>query len=320
MGFFALSGYAAANASPARPPRRRVMILPWLALPFICDATCAIMPAEPSTMNAAFMNLLAMALYLSAGFLLWRDLRHGTRATGGARLGILSLTAGAIMLHAAVLHGGLLQDYGLNLGLTNAVSLVAWVVSLTYLISTLRRPIESLGVLILPFAALTLLVEWLFPVGHRLILNTSPLYSAHIIISFVAYGLLCIAVVQSLMLALQERQLRSHHPGGILRSLPPLETMEGLMFRMIALGFVLLTLTLISGIFFSEAVFGKPLRLTHHILLSLIGWAVFGGLLLGRWRFGWRGRTALHWTLSGFALLVLGYFGSKFVLEVILRR
>ena len=92
------------------------------------------------------------------------------------------------------------------------------------------------------------------------------------------------------------------------------------MFSMIGLGFLLLTLTLISGIFFSEAVFGKPLRFTHHILLSLIGWCVFGILLLGRWRFGWRGRTALHWTLSGFVLLALGYFGSKFVLEVILHR
>jgi ABC-type uncharacterized transport system permease subunit len=271
-------------------------------------------------MNTAFMNLLAMALYLSVAVLLWRDLRQGTRAAGAVRLGLFSLTAGAIMLHAAVLYAGLLRDNALNLGLTNAVSLAAWVVALIYLLSAIRRPIESLGVFILPCAALTLLVEWLFPIGHRLILNTPPLYSAHIVISLVAYSLLCIAVVQSLMLALQEKQLRSHHPGGILRSLPPLETMESLMFRMLGLGFLLLTLTLVSGVFFSEAVFGKPLRLTHHILLSLIGWGVFGILLLGRWRFGWRGRTALHWTLSGFALLVLGYFGSKFVLEVILRR
>ena len=271
-------------------------------------------------MNTAYMNLLAMALYLSAGLLLWRNLRYATRSTGAVRLGIFSLATGAALLHAAVLYGGLLRDNALNLGLTNAVSLAAWVVVVVYLLSAVRRPIESLGVFILPCAALTLVVEWLFPIGHRLILHTTPLYSAHIVISLVAYSLLSIAVVQSLMLALQEKHLRRHQPGGILRSLPPLETMESLMFNMLGLGFLLLTLTLISGVFFSEAVFGKPLRLTHHILLSLIGWGVFGILLLGRWRFGWRGRTALHWTLSGFALLVLGYFGSKFVLEVILRR
>ena len=271
-------------------------------------------------MNATFMNLLAIALYLSVGILLWRDLRHGTRVAGAARLGVFSLAAGAVMLHGSVLYAGLLQDNALNLGLTNAVSLVAWVVVLTYLLAAIRRPVESLGVFILPFAALTMLVEWLFPIGHRLILINTPLYSAHIVISLVAYSLLCIAVVQSLMLALQEKQLRGRHPGGILRSLPPLETMESLMFGMIGLGFLLLTLTLISGVFFSEAVFGKPLRFTHHIVLSLIGWGIFGVLLLGRWRLGWRGRTALHWTLSGFFLLALGYFGSKFVLEVILRR
>jgi ABC-type uncharacterized transport system permease subunit len=233
---------------------------------------------------------------------------------------VFSLATGAIMLHAAILYTGLLRDNALDLGLTNAVSLVAWVVALTYLISALSRPIESLGVFIMPLAALTLLLEWLWPIGHRLIQNTTPLYSAHIVISLLAYSLLSIAVLQSLMLALQEKQLRSHHPGGFMRTLPPLETMESLMFNMIVMGFVLLTLTLVSGIFFSEKVFGQPLRFSHHIVLSLISWGVFGVLLLGRWRLGWRGRTALHWTLSGFALLMLAYFGTKFVLEVVLHR
>lgn len=271
-------------------------------------------------MTNTFMNLLAMALYLSVGYLLWLGLHRGTHATRAARWGIFSLTAGAVLLHAAILYAGLLRENALDLGLTNAVSLVAWVVAVTYLLSALSRPIESLGVFILPFAAMTMLLEWLWPYGHRLIQNTTPLYSAHIIVSLLAYSLLSVAVVQSLMLALQEKQLRGHHPGGFLRTLPPLETMESLMFSMIGLGFLLLTLTLVSGIFFSEQVFGKPLRFNHHIVLSLISWSVFGVLLVGRWRLGWRGRTALHWTLSGFAFLVLAYFGTKFVLEVVLHR
>jgi ABC-type uncharacterized transport system permease subunit len=271
-------------------------------------------------MTNSLLNPLAIGLYLVVGYLLWRGLRASTPAAPSTRLAVLALGSGALLLHVTVLYTGLRHGAALDLGLTNAVSLVASVVVAIYLASSVTRPIESLGVLILPFAALTMLVEWLTPLGHQVIENRTPLYTAHIIVSLLAYSLLCVAVVQSLVLALQERQLRGHHPAGFLRTLPPLETMEGLMFGMIGLGFLLLTLTLVSGIFFSEAVFGKPLRFTHHIVLSLIGWLVFGVLLIGRWRFGWRGRTALHWTLSGFALLVLGYFGTKFVLEVVLHR
>ena len=270
-------------------------------------------------MNSSFINLLAMALYLSVAYLLWRDLRRGAHTVGAARWAIFTLASGAVLLHAAILYSGFLRENALDLGLTNAISLAAWAVALTFLIAALTRPIASLGVLIMPLAALTMLGEWLSPVGHRLIQNSTPLSSAHIVISLLAYSLLSVAVVQSLMLAWQERQLRSHRPSRFLRNLPPLETMESLMFGMIGLGFLLLTLTLVSGIFFSEE-FGKALRLNHHIVLSLISWVVFAVLLLGRWRLGWRGRTALHWTWSGFALLVLAYFGTKFVMEVVLHR
>lgn len=270
-------------------------------------------------MNSPFINLLAMALYLSVAYLLWRDLRRGARTAGAARLGIFTLAAGAVLLHGAILYSGFLRENALDLGLTNAISLVAWTMALTFLVTALSRPIESLGVLIMPVAAVTLLGEWLWPLGHQLIQNSTPLSSAHIVISLLAYSLLSVAVVQSLMLAWQERQLRSHQPSRFLQSLPPLETMESLMFGMIGLGFLLLTLTLVSGIFFSEE-FGQALRFNHHIVLSMISWVVFAVLLIGRWRLGWRGRTALHWTWSGFALLVLAYFGTKFVLEVVLHR
>jgi ABC-type uncharacterized transport system permease subunit len=122
------------------------------------------------------------------------------------------------------------------------------------------------------------------------------------------------------MLSIQERQLRHKQPGGFMRTLPPMQTMEQLMFQLITLGFALLTLTVISGIFFSEAVFGKPLMFTHHIVLSIFAWLAFAILLVGRWRFGWRGRNAIRWTVSGFTLLALAYFGSKFVLEILLGR
>lgn len=270
-------------------------------------------------MSNSYINLLTIALYLGAAYLLWRDLRRGTHTAGTAQPAIFILASGAMLLHGAILYSSFLRENVLDLGLTNAISLAAWAMVLTFLIAVLTRPIASLGIFILPVAALALLGEWLWPLGHRLIQNSTPLSSAHIIISLLAYSLLGVAVVQSLMLAWQERQLRSHQPNRFLLSLPPLETMESLMFSMIGLGFLLLTLTLVSGIFFSEE-FGHTLRFNHHIVLSVISWIVFAILLLGRWRLGWRGRTALHWTWSGFVLLVLAYFGTKFVLEVVLHR
>ena len=124
----------------------------------------------------------------------------------------------------------------------------------------------------------------------------------------------------ALLLAVQERRLHGHHPGGFVRALPPVQTMETLMFQLIVAGFLLLTGTVVSGLFFSEQVFGRPLRLNHHTVLAILAWVVYGVLLFGRWRLGWRGRVAVRWTLAGFALLVIGYFGSKFVLEVVLGR
>jgi ABC-type uncharacterized transport system permease subunit len=102
--------------------------------------------------------------------------------------------------------------------------------------------------------------------------------------------------------------------------LPPLLTLERFLFRLVGIGEALLTLTIVSGALFSEELFGKPFRFTHKVVFTLLAWLVFGALLVGRHRYGWRGRSALHWILAGAGLLFLAYVGSKFVLEVILGR
>ncbi len=270
-------------------------------------------------MTNPVMNFLALALYFVVGALLGQRLMRGEIVTGGVKIGIFSLGLGAVVLHAALLYTGLWTASGLNLALTPAFSLVAWAVATLYLATSLVRPVDNLGVFIMPITGLTLLVEWLWP-GQMSLPLTSSVSAVHIIVSVLAYSLLCLAAVQSLMLLMQERHLRGRHPGGFIRALPPMQTMESVMFQMIGFGFILLTLTLISGVFFSEAIFGQPLKFTHHMILAMLAWIVYAILLIGRWRLGWRGRPAIHWTLGGFVLLVLAYFGSKFVLEVLLGR
>jgi ABC-type uncharacterized transport system permease subunit len=267
----------------------------------------------------SWLNFFAIALYLATTALFWRRLA-GANTGSGAKVGAIGLGVIAVLLHAVILYSSMRVDGNLNLGFTNAVSLVGWVIAALFLVTALSKPIENLGIFIMPMAAATLLLAWAWPSRNIPIPYTSFLLFSHIIISILAYSLLSIAVVQSLMLSIQERHLRHKQPGGFMRTLPPMQTMEQLMFQLITLGFALLTLTLISGIFFSEAVFGKPLMFTHHIVLSIFAWLAFAILLVGRWRFGWRGRNAIRWTVSGFTLLALAYFGSKFVLEILLGR
>jgi ABC-type uncharacterized transport system permease subunit len=140
----------------------------------------------------------------------------------------------------------------------------------------------------------------------------------HVLLSMLAYSLLTLASVQAVLLWVQDSYLRGRKPGGFVRALPPLMTMESLMFEMIGIGFVLLTLALLSGFAFLDDMFAQ--HLVHKTVLSVVAWLVFGGLLLGRRLWGWRGRKAISWTLTGFVILILAYFGSKLVLELILQQ
>jgi ABC-type uncharacterized transport system permease subunit len=142
----------------------------------------------------------------------------------------------------------------------------------------------------------------------------------HIAVALIAYALLIVATMQALMLMGLQKRLHRGLPEPNAGELPPLLTMEQFLFRIVGAGFALLTLTLATGIFFSEQLFGKPLTFNYKTVFSVLAWFAFGALLVGRHRFGWRGRTALNWILFGSALLLLAYIGSKFVLEVILRR
>ncbi len=261
---------------------------------------------------------IAIIFYLVAAGLIGLRLFRRNQSQPPSRMLALACGFAGLILHTWLLWDSIFSGPGLNLAFFNALALTSWTVVTLLLISSLNKPVENLGLILLPLAALTLLLETRYPSLDFMRQNAGWPLKIHVLLSMLAYSLLTLASVQAILLAIQDHHLHNRQPGGFVRALPPLQTMESLLFEMIGAGFVLLTLGLLSGFAFLEDMFAQ--HLVHKTALSTLGWLVFGGLLLGRYQHGWRGRTAIIWTLSGFVILVLAYFGSKAVLEMILQR
>ncbi len=225
-----------------------------------------------------------------------------------------------LALHSALLYRLLFADIGLHLGVGVAISAILWLTVLIYWLGNFFYNLQGLQTLVIPIAAFCAAAPAFFPSLHSLENTAAPAFRAHLLIGLLAYSLFTIASLHVILMAMLERRLHGGAMPPILQGLPPLLTMEKLLFRIIAAGFVLLTLTLLSGFVFSEDLFGKPLQLTHKTVFALLAWLIFALLLSGRKIYGWRGRTAVRWTLAGFIALVLAYIGSRLVLEVILQR
>ncbi|MAA75505.1 MAG: phosphohydrolase [Salinisphaeraceae bacterium] len=253
----------------------------------------------------------ALAAYLLAGVVIWRALEDG-RTPRGASLAAFA----AVALHLVLLLLRLTDNEGMRIDLGLAMSLFAWQAALLLWLFALRQPMGVLGVVVYPAAAAMLFAAQWLPPGNSSIAELDWTLQAHIFLSLIAYGLLTLGAVQACVMAIQHRRLHDHQPGRLAASLPPLQTMETLLFRLIASGFAMLTLAIVSGAFFIEHLFAQ--HLAHKTVLSLLAWAFFAVLLWGRWRSGWRGQTAVRWTLGGYGLLLLAYFGSKLVLELML--
>lgn len=269
-------------------------------------------------MNTPYIAILAILLYLAGGIMLVLRLSKGTQASP-SKGRFLAPGFAAILLHGWVLYQNLFVINGLNMGIFNVLSLLSWLIAGVVLATCLTQPVENIGIAALPLAALTLALELAFPTTEHLISRQAAAgLKIHILISILSYSLFCIAAAQAVLLAVQNKQLHSKRPGGFIRALPPLETMESLLFRFIAVAFILQSLSLLSGSFYLKDIFAQ--HLVHKTVLSIAAWLVFATLLVGRWRFGWRGRTAIRWTMSGFVTLLLAYLGSKWVLEILLGK
>ena len=273
-------------------------------------------------MDDILLHLLVSFGYAGLAIFLWRDALAKTGLTGAPARStwphlalILPLT-----LHAALLVRAVFAGDAFYLGVGIAISVIIWLTALIYWVGGFFYRLEGLQVLVLPAAALLSLLPLALPAGHPLTNTHLAAFKAHLVISLLAYSLFTIASLHVLMMAVMERRLHRGNVPQFIQNLPPLLTMEKLLFRIIFAGFVLLTLTLGSGILFSEELFGKPMQFTHKTVFGILSWIIFASMLAGRALYGWRGRVAMRWTLAGFLSLVLAYIGSKFVLEVLLQR
>ncbi|MES2535138.1 MAG: cytochrome c biogenesis protein CcsA [Pseudomonadota bacterium] len=236
-------------------------------------------------------------------------------------------TAIAWLMHGGALGADVFAPGSLRLGFAIMLSATLWVSVAAYWLENRNFTLDGLRVLVLPCAAVAVILPALFPGNLVPLEGKSSLFSWHIAIAILAYSTLTIAAFHAVLMALQESRLhtRPHLTktgwfSAAIDRLPALLTMEKLLFRLISFGFALLTLTVFSGVVFSEQLFGKAFKWDHKIIFTLLSWGLFGLLLAGRkWR-GWRGKTALSFTLIGFATLLLAYVGSRFVLEVLLHR
>jgi ABC-type uncharacterized transport system permease subunit len=256
------------------------------------------------------LYVVVAALYAAATWAGW----PGRGTAPAIRIGLVAL---ALALHGVAAIAGVARPDGLDVSLAQALSIVAWLTVVVALATRALVQLPSIGGVVLPVAALAALLPALWPSDHRFPYSDQPWATAHIAIALLAYAFVIVAAAQALVMTGLEKRLHRGHPD---QDAPPLLTLERALFRLIGVGFALLTLALASGALFSEHVFGRAFQFTHKNLFAVASWALFGALIVGRWRFGWRGRRALHWILAGTALLVVAYLGTKFVLQVLLGR
>jgi ABC-type uncharacterized transport system permease subunit len=274
------------------------------------------------------IHVVAAAAYVALAWHFWttrwRIDNLTARTPEAARSGLRAWERAAILVPLGI-HGFLLYEQifarsELRFGFAQALSVMMWLGVALYWVESLFYSLDGMEPLVLPLAAVAVPLPAIFP---GLVSSSASAHGTafklHLAMAMIAYSLFMIALLHATLMAVAERQLHLKSTLTVM-NLPPLLTLEKLLFRVIGAAFFFLTLTLATGIVFSESLFGRPLRADHKTVFAILSWLTFGLLLAGRRVYGWRGRTALRWTLTGFVMLLLAYVGSRFVLEVILAR
>jgi len=265
------------------------------------------MIANVSGLLAALLYILATVLQVQ---ILYRNKNY--------RQPMLLVAAAALLLHLVNVVTILRTDAGYDFSFFHIFTLFSWVMSTIVVLSSLKKPLENLFLILFPIAVVSIVTSSLLPSSSQPLSDLGAGVALHIILGIVAFSLITIAAIQSLLVAWLNRELKQHHFNPALRHIPPLQTMEALLFEIIRFGFAALLAVVVTGFVFMENMFDQ--HLVHKTVLTLISTAVFGVLIWGRHLRGWRGKIALRWILSGYIVLFFAYFGSKFVLELLLGR
>jgi len=259
---------------------------------------------------------VAVAGYGGASFAEARALKSGAQHTSTS---FWLLTACALIAHAINISHLIFRAGEVDFELFKAASAIFWfITSFVASVKLRHKPVSSLLILTFPLAIVSMLLSNLVTGMTTSGLQLAPGISVHILTSIFAYSVLSLAALQAATISVQERALKQHKLRGYIRLLPSLQTMEDMLFELLWLGIVLLSAAIISGFFFLHDMLAQ--HVAHKTVFSICAWFIFATLLWGRHARGWRGKTAVRWTAVGFALMMLAYFGSKFVLEIILGR
>lgn len=261
------------------------------------------------------LAFITATLYFSGAALIAADIYNNVKTNKQRHL-LLFSTFTAIFGHALLV----LHSYNINQIIANdffsMLSLIFLIISLLFIITVLTQPIETLAIIVLPFSAISVLLTIGNSITNTVGTHIESALQIHIILSILSYSLLTVAAFQAVFLSIQEKQLHNRQSSHFINYLPSLQLMETLLFRVLSVGLALLTLALATGFVFLDDIFAQ--HIVHKTVLSILAWLLFVALLWGRHFLGWRGQKAVKWTYSGYFALMLAYFGSKFVLQLVL--
>lgn len=265
-------------------------------------------------MSFVVANIAAAVLYAILGIYLASQLIQQKALNLPRFLNGVGVT---LVIHAIGIYGISVKPDGIQLSFFMVSSQIFWVINSIVLLSSLKKALHNLFIFLLPCSCIAVIAT-IFSHSESTILKLNYTLASHVILSILAYSLLTIATLQAMLLSYQNRHLKNKSRLQYLRYLPPLQTMEALLFEFVLVGELLLTLSILSGFIFLDNIFAQ--HLVHKTVFAIAAWFVYGFLLLGKYKLGWRGNTAIRWALAGFLFLMLAYFGTKLVLEIILHR
>lgn len=262
----------------------------------------------------AITGVICVAFYFAAAGVIASRLFHhqGPNQRTSAYLGII-----ALVLHLVLLSNSIVVEPGQNMSLGNVVSLVAWLISITMTISSFYLPNAILLPVVFGFSGLVVLANVFLPDTYIVNIELRPGLLVHITLALFSYGSLMIALLYAMQLSYINERLKQKKASILHSSLPPLMAVEGIFFKLLLVGTVLLTLSLATGFVFLDDMFAT--QHVHKTVLSLFAWVVFVTLVIGHQQWGWRGKPIITGTVVGAVLLTLAYFGSRFVREVIIN-